>query len=453
MALDSEKYLGNVSEEIGIIGAGYVGLVASGCFSSFGFNVSVVEVDAKKIQTLKEKKIPFYEPGLAELVEDGLASDCLQFYSSTKELFAASQPDVIFIAVGTPENPDGSCNLSYVEQAVKDVVATASMDTVLVLKSTVPVGTARKMKALIKSLNPKHRIAIVNNPEFLKEGSAVSDFLRPERVVLGGEDEWALDKVKALYQSLLHNGRPLFVTDHETAELGKLSANLMLASRISVINQVSRLADAFGADVRQVESILRSDSRIGSKYLYAGMGYGGSCFPKDVKDFIHLCKEKGVESSVAESIQNFNESQKLFFLADIRKNFPVAKSPVIAILGLAFKPETDDIRESPALALIEALSKDGYSLRILDPKAMDNVRTWIKNKPAEKTTFFAKNLAECLQGADALVLATEWQEYQRLALGGLRRVFKGKKVYDGKNVFRPEQVKDWGFQYMGVGRY
>ncbi len=439
-------------DEIAVVGAGYVGLVASACFASFGFRVGVVEVDDRRIQSLQQKKIPFYEPGLQELVEDGLASDCLTLFSSTTELFKKSKPDVVFVAVGTPENPDGSCNLSYVEKAVEDVVRAAKSDVVIVLKSTVPVGTARKMKEVVKKIGSSYRVAVVNNPEFLKEGSAVSDFLRPERVVLGGDDQWALDKVKALYASLLHNGRPLFVTDHETAELGKLSANLMLASRVSVINQISRLASAYGADVRQIESILRSDSRIGSKYLYAGLGYGGSCFPKDVKDFIHLCKIKRVESSVAESIQDFNETQKLFFIDDIEKTFPMSQSPTIAILGLAFKPETDDIRESPAVKVLETLANRGYALRVIDPKAMDNVRTWIKGKPIEKRVHFAKNLSDCLLGADALVLATEWQEYQRLALGSLRLLFKGKKIYDGKNVFRPELVKAWGFQYLGVGR-
>jgi UDPglucose 6-dehydrogenase len=448
--VDSNQH--NIVEEIGVIGAGYVGLVASACFSSFGFQVGIVEVNQQKLESLRQKKVPFFEPGLEELVEDGMESDCLTLHPTTEDLFKHSKPDVVFIAVGTPENPDGSCNLSYVEQAVRDVVRATKNDVVLVLKSTVPVGTARKMADLVTKLAPKFRVAVVNNPEFLKEGSAVSDFLRPERVVLGGHEEWALDKVKALYQSLLHNGRPLFVTDHETAELGKLSANLMLASRVSVINQISRLATAFGADVRQIESILRSDSRIGSKYLYAGMGYGGSCFPKDVKDFIHLCKTQNVESIVAESIQAFNETQKLFFIPDIEKSFPVSKSATIAILGLAFKPETDDIRESPSLKVIETLAARGYSIRIVDPKAMENVRSWIKGKPIEKNVHFAKNLADCLLGADALILATEWQEYQRLALGGLRRFFKGTKVYDGKNVFRPDLVRSWGYEYLGVGR-
>jgi UDPglucose 6-dehydrogenase len=231
--------------------------------------------------------------------------------------------------------------------------------------------------------------------------------------------------------------------------LGKLSANLMLASRVSLINQVSRLAQAYGADVRQIESILRSDSRIGSKYLYAGLGYGGSCFPKDVKDFIHLCKEKGVDASVAKAIDDFNDSQKLFFLPDIQSTLP--KGSTIALMGVAFKPETDDIRESPALALTSELTKLGYRLRAYDPKALGNYSKWLQ---AEKIAGVecVPSLKNLLEGADAAILVTEWQEFQRLALGGLSRFFKGKKLYDGKNVFNAAQVRSWGFEYMGVGR-
>jgi UDPglucose 6-dehydrogenase len=439
-------------EQMAVIGAGYVGLVAGACFASFGFDVSLVEVNAAKLASLEKGEIPIYEPGLEEIVEGARVNKFLHFYSSTQKLFATKQPDVVFIAVGTPEKPDGSCDLSYVEQAVRDVAAHANRDVVLVLKSTVPVGTARHLKELIKQLQPKFRLAIVNNPEFLKEGSAVSDFMRPERVVIGGTDSWALDRVKALYGSLLHNGRPLFVTDHETAELGKLAANLMLASRISLINQVSRLAASYGADIRHVESILRSDSRIGGKYLFAGLGYGGSCFPKDVKDFIHLCKERGIDASVAEAIDSFNDDQKLFFVDFIKRDFPQPKASPIALLGVAFKPETDDIRESPALALTEALAKAGYPLRAYDPKALPQYRAWLKERGLTDAVQTCSSAAEALDGAQAFVLVSEWQEFQRLALGTLPRLFKGKKVYDGKNVFQPERVKQWGFAYMGVGR-
>ena len=356
--------------------------------------------------------------------------------------------------MGTPENADGSCNLNYVFQAARDVVTAARNDVVLVIKSTVPVGTAERVKALVKELNPKMRVAVVNNPEFLKEGAAVSDFMRPERVVLGGTEAWAMDRVKALYEPLLHNGRPLFVTGHETAELGKLSANLMLASRVSVINQIARVASAFGADIRQVESILRSDSRIGSKYLYAGLGYGGSCFPKDIRDFIHICKERGVDSSLAEAIDNFNDTQKLLFVADIAKRFPDASKTKVALLGVAFKPETDDIRESPALAITSELTRLGYSVKAYDPKALEQYKGFLATLPksqADKVSLF-ESAEDALAGTDAMILATEWQEFQRLGFGPLRKLFSGKVVYDGKNIYKPSQIREWGFDYVGVGR-
>ena len=440
-----------VIDEIAVIGAGYVGLVSGACFASFGFQVSMVEINPSKLASLQKGEVPIYEPGLESLLNDALHSKTMTFYGASKNLFKERSPEVVFIAVGTPENPDGSCNLEYVFQAVRDVVEATTKDVVLVLKSTVPVGTAQHVKDLIREMNPKHRIGLVNNPEFLKEGSAVADFMRPERVVLGGTEGWALNRVKALYHSLLHNGSPLFVTDHETAELGKLSANLMLASRISLINQVSRLAHAYGADVRQVESILRSDSRIGSKYLYSGLGYGGSCFPKDVKDFIHLCKVKGVDSTMARAIEDFNDSQKLFFIDDIKKTFPNPRQTNIALLGVAFKPETDDIRESPALVLTEELRKLGYSVRAYDPKAIANYQEWLRSRDIRGVECLA-SAKLALEDAHAAVLVTEWQEFQRLALGGLARLFKGKKLYDGKNVFRPAQVRSMGFEYMGVGR-
>ena len=438
-------------DEMAVIGAGYVGLVSGACFASFGFQVSMVEVNPAKLASLRKGVVPIFEPGLEGLLEDALSAKTLGLYASSKELFAERSPEVVFIAVGTPENPDGSCNLDYVFQAVRDVVQATTKDVVLVLKSTVPVGTAEKVKAVVRDLAPKHRVGVVNNPEFLKEGSAVADFMRPERVVLGGVEGWALDRVKALYHSLLHNGSPLFVTDHETAELGKLAANLMLASRISLINQVSRLAHAYGADVRLVESILRSDSRIGSKYLYAGLGYGGSCFPKDVKDFIHLCEEKGVDASMARAVDDFNDSQKLFFVDDICKTFPDAANTTIALLGVAFKPETDDIRESPALVLTEELRRRGYKIRAYDPKASDNYRQWLSERKIQGVECVA-SAKLALEGADAAIMVTEWQEFQRLALGSLGRLFKGRKLYDGKNVFKPAQVRAMGFAYMGVGR-
>ncbi|HVJ63930.1 MAG TPA: UDP-glucose/GDP-mannose dehydrogenase family protein [Bdellovibrionota bacterium] len=436
--------------KIAVVGAGYVGLVAGACFSSFGYEVGVIEINPEKLGRLQKGEVPIYEPGLSEIIAGSLALGNLSFFSKTQDCLKTLGPDIVILAVGTPANPDGSCNLSYVNQAVRDVAAAVERDTVLVIKSTVPVGTARKLKELVASLKSKHRIAVVNNPEFLKEGSAISDFMRPERVVLGGLEDWAIDKVRALYNPLLHNGRPLFVTDHETAELAKLSANLMLASRVSLINQVSRLSSSFGADVRQIEAILRSDSRIGNKYLYSGLGYGGSCFPKDVKDFIHLCEERGVDAQVAKAIDNFNESQKLFFVDDICKRFK-AGSDTIGLLGVAFKPETDDIRESPALALTSALTKHGFKIKAHDPKALGEYRHWLQTEKIEGVELVTSAKA-ALEGTQLMILHTEWQEYQRLGLGLLPTIFKGKRVYDGKNVFRKEQIASWGFEYMGVGR-
>lgn len=443
------------NETIGIVGAGYVGLVSGACFSFLGFDVGIVEIDAHKVAKLKLGESTLYEPGLSEILSESIQNERLSFYQDTTTLFAQKKCDIVFIAVGTPERPDGSCNLDYVFGAVKDVVSAAQNELVIVIKSTVPVGTSEKVKAFIRDLKPRHRIGVVNNPEFLKEGSAVSDFLKPERVVIGGSEAWAVDKVKSLYESLLHNGHPLFVTDHESAELGKLAANLMLASRISLINQVSRLATATGANIKHIESILRTDSRIGSKYLYAGLGYGGSCFPKDVKNFINLCKEFDVDASMAEVVDSFNDRQKLFFISDIERRFATMlqqkKSPTIALLGVAFKPETDDIRESPALTITEELSRRNFKIKAYDPKALGHYGTWIKENKISNVELCV-SAAEALSGADAMILVTEWQEFQRLGAGKLAHFFKGQVVYDGKNVLNPARVTQMGLDYLGVGR-
>jgi UDPglucose 6-dehydrogenase len=438
------------AETVGVIGAGYVGLVAGACFSALGFDVSVVEVDRKKIEQLRSGKSTIYEPGLSDLIRDSIEASRLRFYNSCAELFKTKSPDVIFIAVGTPENSDGTCNLDYVMQAVRDVVTATTKDVVLVVKSTVPVGTSRKIKDFVASLKPKFRIPVVNNPEFLKEGSAVADFMRPERVVLGGSDGWALEHVKNLYESFLHNGHPLFVVDHESAELAKLASNLMLATRISLINQVSRLAAATGADIKNVQSIMRADSRIGSKYLYAGMGYGGSCFPKDVKNFINQCESFGIDSRVAKAVDEFNDSQKLFFVSDIKRRFTKPESTTIAVLGTAFKPDTDDIRESPALDLIAELDRSGYSVRVYDPRALEQFRQWADQRRLARVRI-CSSVAETLESAQALVLATEWQEFQRLSPEKLKTMFAGNVVYDGKNILRGQKFRSAGYEYLGVG--
>jgi UDPglucose 6-dehydrogenase len=443
----------SIEERLGVIGGGYVGLVSGACFASLGFNVTIVEVDGRKLADLRRGVPTIYEPGMKELLEEGLASGRLSFVGSTKELFAMGRVDVAFIAVGTPSRPDGSCDLSYVDRAADDVVLASKADLVLVLKSTVPIGTARRLRERIEASGATRarRVAVINNPEFLKEGSAIADFMRPDRVVIGGSESWAVDKLKALYESLLNNGHPLFVTEHETAELAKLGANLMLASRVSLINQVSRLSSEVGADIKQIESILRTDSRIGSKYLYAGLGYGGSCFPKDVKSFIHQCRAAGVDASLASAVDGFNDSQKTFFMDDIRRAFPRPADTTIALLGVAFKPNTDDIRESPALVLATELRRAGYRVRAYDPKALRNFEAWARASGVEGVEC-AASAVEAVRGVAATVFVTEWQEFQHLSPTRLRDLMQGRRIYDGKNTLRPKAFRDAGFEYVGVGR-
>jgi len=429
-----------------VVGAGYVGLVAGTCFSSAGFTVGIVEKNQEKLKTLKTGVCPFYEPGLSELMREGMASGNLTFFSNQEEAMKALNPSFVFCAVGTPENSDGSANLTYVEETIHEAIKVAQKSIYFVIKSTVPVGTGKRLQKLADSKSPG-KLMIVNNPEFLREGTAVSDFLRPERVVLGGSDE-AVEAVGKLYNSFLLNNRPLIKTDSTSAELGKLAANLLLASRITLVNQVARLAASTGANIRQIEKILQTDSRIGSKYLYSGLGFGGSCFPKDIESFIHICKSLGVDASVAEAIDDFNDTQKLFFIPDIEKEFPAAGQTTISLLGLAFKPETDDIRESPALALAQELSKKGYKLKVYDPKAMDNFKAWAKEL---KNIEFSSNLEACLKDSNALVIVTEWQEFQRLSPSRLARLYTGKHIYDGKNVLDAKDYKSAGYRYLGVG--
>jgi UDPglucose 6-dehydrogenase len=435
---------------IGVVGAGYVGLVTGACFSALGMRVSIVEINPARISELEAGRIPIYEPGLEEIVKGSRQKGDLKFFSSASKLCQDSKPEIVFIAVGTPERPDGSCNTDYVMQAAKDIATNAVRDTVLVIKSTVPVGTAAKVKSLIKELNPKNKISVVNNPEFLKEGEAVADFMKPERIVVGGTDAWAIEKVRALYNTFLNNGHALFVTDHETAELSKLSANLVLASRVSIINQIAQLSTAVGADIKKVESILRSDTRIGGRYLFAGLGYGGSCFPKDVKNFINLCRSLGVNASMAETIDNFNNFQKDFFVADIRSHFKPGLD-ALSLVGLGFKPNTDDIREAPALTLAKSLSEAGYLIKAYDPKAAKSFAEWAKAEKL-KGIEMTSSLADCLRGTSAMIVTTEWKEFQDLGHGSLKSLFAGRKVYDGKNIYTPSLIKGMGYLYQGVGR-
>lgn len=435
-------------DRIIVVGAGYVGLVAASCFANAGFVVGVVEKSEERLNSLREGISPFYEPGLSELLKEGILNKKLTFFSNQKEALEKLSPKYIFCAVGTPESADGSADLTFVEEVLNDTLDYAKEETYFVIKSTVPVGTADLFSTRAHLARPG-KVFVVNNPEFLKEGTAINDFLRPERVVLGGDSK-AVEEVGKLYESFLLNHRPLIKTDSKSAELGKLAANLMLASRISVVNQIARLSSAIGSDMREIEKILQTDSRIGSKYLYAGLGFGGSCFPKDLKSFVSLCQKMDVDPIVAHSIDKFNDDQKLFFVDQIVKDFPNPTATRIALLGLAFKPETDDVRESPALTILSALEKHGFSFNAYDPKATKNFQTAAKK--SDKINY-CESLDEALTGAHAVVLVTEWQEFQRMTPSKIAGIFKGKHIYDGKNVLPAKEFVAANYIYRGVGRY
>lgn len=435
------------SDRLIVVGAGYVGLVAGTCFAKAGFEVGIVEINPEKLKSLKNGECPFYEPSLSELMQEGIQAERLKFYSNQEDALKEMNPDFIFCAVGTPEKPDGSANLDYVEAALSETLKHAKKACYFILKSTVPVGTGKRLQE-IANKNSQQKISIVNNPEFLREGTAVSDFMRPERVVLGGDKE-GVEAVAKLYQSFLLNNRPLIRTDSTSAELGKLAANLMLASRISLINQVARLADATQANIREIEKILQSDSRIGSKYLYSGLGFGGSCFPKDIQNFIKVCSDNDVDASLAKSVDSYNDSQKLFFSPHIQKDFPETQKTTICVLGLAFKPETDDIRESPALVIVNDLVKKGYQVKVYDPKALNHFKAETSHL---KNIHYCSKLSDCLKDSQALILVTEWQEFQRLTPEKLKTQFSGTHIYDGKNVLNPAQFKSAGYKYKGVGQ-
>ena len=439
--------------KICVIGGGYVGLATAACFSHLGYPVNVVEKDNTKIAQLKQGAVPFYEPSLGELVEEGIEAETLSFYPDIQAA-NADNPEFYFICVGTPSLDSGACDLSFVEQAFIEILESTKSRTdsfTIVIKSTVSVGSNAYLSAKIPEAR-QSQIAVVNNPEFLREGFAVRDFLRPDRVVIGGRQAWAIEKMKGLYESFLINGHPLYVTVPETAELAKLSANFMLASRISAVNQVSRLAHAYEADIKQIESILKSDSRIGSQYLYAGIGYGGSCFPKDVKNFIDHCHQKDVNAAMAIAAHEFNRQQKHFFSPYISQRFSEPEQTNIALLGLAFKPDTDDIREAPALDVAKDLTAKGFKLWAYDPKAGANFKRWLCEEKINNVTV-CRSLEQALAQADALIMNTEWQEFRRITpLKLSKHAPKLTAIYDGRNIYTPEKFKKSGYEYMGIGR-
>jgi UDPglucose 6-dehydrogenase len=433
--------------KIAIIGGGYVGLVSGACFAEFGVAVAVVEADETKRHMLLEGRIPIYEPGLDRLVAENMAAGRLTFPATLKEGLADAE--AVFIAVGTPaRRGDGHADLTYVFAAVEQVVKTLDHPAVIVTKSTVPVGTGRKIAALARQLRPDLNIEVAANPEFLREGSAITDFMRPDRVVVGTDSDRAREVLRQLYRPLYLIEAPIVFTGLETAELTKYAANGFLAMKITFINEMADLCEKVGADVHDVARGIGLDGRIGRKFLHAGPGFGGSCFPKDTLALMRIAEEAGAPSRLIQSVVSVNDNRKGAMAARVVKACGGdVKDLNITVLGLAFKPETDDMREAPSLPLIEGLVSRGAKVTAFDPAAMAGAKAML---PGSVT--FAKDAVEAVSGADALVLITEWNEFRALAPTRLKQLMRGEVIVDLRNVFDPKAMRDAGFAYQGIGR-
>jgi UDPglucose 6-dehydrogenase len=432
---------------VSMIGSGYVGLVSGSCFAEFGAHVTCVDISEEKIARLNEGIIPIYEPGLDELVARNVAAGRLSF--TTEYESAIGNADLVFIAVGTPtRRGDGYADLAYVYEAAKQVARHLSGYTVVVDKSTVPVGTARQVCRIIKEENPEAEFDVASNPEFLREGAAIGDFMRPDRVVLGVESERAEQLLRELYRPLNLIEAPILVTDLESAELVKYASNAFLAVKISFINEIANLCEQVGADVHAVARGMGMDKRIGSKFLHPGPGYGGSCFPKDTTALIRIAQEHGASCRIVEATVEVNAAQKARMVKKIREALGGSEAgKTIAVLGLAFKPETDDMRDAPSLAIIPNLVDKGAAIRAHDPQSEGEARSLLPGQVSYFTDVY-----DTVTAADAVVLMTEWNEYRGLDLGRMKELMRGNTFIDLRNVYERSQLAESGFEYFCVGR-
>jgi UDPglucose 6-dehydrogenase len=436
--------------KITVVGTGYVGLVSGTCFAETGIDVTCIDIDQKKIDGLNNGVIPIYEPGLESMVERNVEKGRLHFSTSLKDHLEGCE--VIFSAVGTPPDEDGSADLQYVLAVAREVGQYMTDYLVMVTKSTVPIGTAEKVKAVIKEELEKRGVDIpfdvASNPEFLKEGDAIDDFLKPDRIVIGVESERAEKIMRRLYKPFLLNGHPILFMDVPSAELTKYAANSMLATKISFMNDIANLCEIVGADINMVRKGIGSDSRIGPKFIYAGIGYGGSCFPKDVKALIKTSDENDYSLQILKAVENVNDNQKTVLFAKIKKHFDGdLKGKTFAFWGLSFKPNTDDMREAPSLVLIDKLIEAGATVRAYDPVAKEEAERRVGDK-----IYYAKDQYDALLDADALLLITEWNEFRVLNYDLIARLLKNKLVFDGRNIYEPAEMKENGFTYYSVGR-
>ncbi|HEU4479701.1 MAG TPA: UDP-glucose/GDP-mannose dehydrogenase family protein [Pyrinomonadaceae bacterium] len=430
---------------IAVIGTGYVGLVTGACFAEFGVDVTCVDVDAEKIGRLESGIMPIYEPGLEQLVTKNAQSGRLRFTTNVRT--AVEQALVIFLAVGTPPLPDGSPDLSFVEAAARSIAEHMNGYKVIVTKSTVPIGTGERLRTLIRE-NQKTNLAfgIVSNPEFLREGAAINDFMRPDRVVIGSADQEAIAIMRDLYRPLYLIEAPIVITSLEAAELTKYAANAFLATKISFINEIANLCEKIGCDVHDVARAMGMDKRIGSKFLHPGPGFGGSCFPKDTRALASVARQFGTESLMVDAVIEVNRKQRIAMLPKIEKLVGPVADKTIAVLGLAFKPETNDIREAPAQEIIQGLLKRGAKVRAYDPVAMEETAKVISNID------YAEDEYEAVKDADALVIVTEWNQFRALDMTRIRDLMKTPRIADLRNIYEPEDLRALGFEYIGVGR-
>ena len=431
--------------QIAVIGTGYVGLVTGACFAEFGVDVTCVDVDVDKVKKLNDGIIPIYEPGLDKIVKKNSEAGRLHFTTSITDAVEGAQ--VVFLAVGTPPQADGSPDMSYYRQAALDVAGAMNGYKVLVTKSTVPVGTGQWLREFVTAnLKAPTEFGVASNPEFLREGAAIQDFMRPDRVVVGSNEERAIDVMKELYRPLYLIETPVVITSLEAAELIKYAANAFLATKITFINEIANLCDAIGCDVHDVARGMGMDNRIGRKFLHPGPGYGGSCFPKDTRAFTKVGDKFGVETSVVDAVIKANDDQRMAMIPKIEKLVGDLNGKKIGVLGLSFKPETDDMRESPAIDIIKEMVKRGATVNAYDPVAMDEAKHSLPD------IGYASDEYEAISGADALIIITEWNQFRALDMEKVKSLLISPKIADLRNIYNPADMREMGFEYVGVGR-
>ncbi len=431
--------------QIAVIGTGYVGLVSGACFAEFGIHVTCVDVDSSKIDKLNNNIIPIYEPGLDQIVEKNVKAGRLEFTTDLRS--AVEKSKVVFFAVGTPPKDDGTPDMSFYRQAAEDVAGAMNGYKVLVTKSTVPVGTGKWLRDFVtERIADGMSFGVASNPEFLREGAAIQDFMRPDRVVIGSNEPEAIEVMKELYRPLYLIETPIVITSLEAAELIKYAANAFLATKITFINEVANLCDAIGCDIHDVARGIGMDNRIGRKFLHPGPGYGGSCFPKDTRALTTVADQFGVETRIVDAVIEANEFQRQAMIPKIEKLVGDLNGKRIGMLGLSFKPETDDMRESPAIDIAHTLIERGATVKAYDPVAMEESKHYINGIE------YAADEYDAIEGADALVIVTEWNQFRSLDLEKVKRLLKAPKIADLRNIYEPEDMRELGFEYVGVGR-